>query len=327
MRGLVFRLYFESGLCKIASGDPTWRDGTACSYHFATQPLPTRLGWYAHNLPRRFQRLSTYVVLALELGAPFLTFAPRRLRRASFAALTGLQLLIAATGNYGFFNLLTIVDSAWLLDDEPIARVLRRHPPPTRRAPWWRRFPVAVATFSLMALSAFELVSRVRRRSIRLPRLLGRLHRVAAVLRAVNSYGLFAVMTTKRPEIVIEGSMDGVDWREYQFRYKPVDVHKPPRFVAPHQPRLDWQMWFAALGRPQVWFANLLVRLLEGSRDVLALFDGNPFPDATPTYVRALLYEYRMADRATRRRTGAWWEREVIGLYIPPARLAPEVLR
>jgi hypothetical protein len=129
-------------------------------------------------------------------------------------------------------------------------------------------------------------------------------------------------MTTRRPEIVIEGSRDGVKWREYEFRYKPGAVTGPPRFVAPHQPRLDWQMWFAALGSPRPWFERFLARLLEGAPEVSKLLARNPFSDRPPKYVRALLYEYRMTDRATRRRTGAWWTRELLGLYFPAARLS-----
>jgi len=272
-------------------------------------------------LPRRVHRLATFAVLALELAVPWLAFGPRRVRRAAFVMLTALQLAIALTGNYGFFNLLTVVDSLWLLDDEPIADLFHVSRPRARRAPWWRRISTAVAALPGLALAIAEVVTRIRRRAPR-SRALAWLGDRLAPLRAVNSYGLFAVMTTSRPEIVIEGSLDGRQWREYRFRYKPVDPQTPPRFVAPHQPRLDWQMWFAAMQRPPGWFVHLLGRLLEGAPDVLALFDGNPFPDRPPTYVRALLYEYRMTDRATHRRTGAWWARELRGLYFPPMRAA-----
>jgi hypothetical protein len=319
MRALVFRLYFESGLCKLASRDPAWRSCTACCYHYSTQPLPTRLGWHAHQLPRRAHRFSTFVTLALELGAPFLTFAPRRLRHVAFVGLVGLQALIAATGNYGFFNLLTIVDSLWLVDDEALPRRLRPHGAPDRRAPGWRRIAGALAAAPLLAVSAMELYGRLLHRPG--PRSLRRVRAFLAPFEAVNPYGLFAVMTTERPEIVVDGSMDGSEWREYRFRYKPSDVNAPPRLVAPHQPRLDWQMWFAALGPPPPWFATFLMRLLEGEANVLALLDGTPFPDHPPRYVRAQLYEYRMTDRATRGRTGAWWSRERIGLYVPPMTL------
>src|SRR5204863_892201 len=133
-----------------------------------------------------------------------------------------------------------------------------------------------------------------------------------------SSYGLFAVMTTERHEIVIEGSNDGSTWREYEFRFKPGDVHRAPAWVAPHQPRLDWQMWFAALGsyRSNPWFVNFVFRLLEGSPDVLALLDRNPFPDAPPRYIRAPIYDYTFTDRQTRRATGAWWRREPRGTYL-----------
>ena len=282
MRGLVFRLYFESGLCKLASGDPAWRTFTACRYHYGTQPLPTRLGWYAHQLPRSIHRVSTFAALALELVAPFFAWAPRRPRRAAFVALATLQSLISATGNHGFFNLLAVVDSLWLLDDETLARALRRRRPPVSRAPWWRRAAIALGVAPLLALSGSELATRVRRRA-RMPRVLARLHAAVAPFHVTSPYGPFAVMTTERPEIVIEGSDDGVTWREYRFRYKAGDVNQPPRWVAPHRPRLDWQMWFAALGYPPPWFMRLLARLLEGVPEVLALLDGNPFPEHPPT--------------------------------------------
>ena len=141
-----------------------------------------------------------------------------------------------------------------------------------------------------------------------------------APFRIFNSYGLFAVMTPSRREIIIEGSSDGVAWLAYEFKYKPGDVKRRPRFVAPHQPRLDWQMWFAALGtyRQNPWLVNFCLRLLEGSRPVLALLEYNPFPQNPPRYIRAVMYDYRFTDFATRRKTGAWWRRQEQGLYLPP---------
>jgi len=142
--------------------------------------------------------------------------------------------------------------------------------------------------------------------------------------RIVSSYGLFRRMTPTRPEIVIEGSNDTATWLPYEFKWKPGDLRRPPRFVEPHQPRLDWQMWFAALAdyRSTPWFGNLLARLLQGSPDVLALMEKNPFPEAPPRYVRAVLYEYHFTDPATRKRDGTWWRREEKGLYCPPVSLS-----
>jgi lipase maturation factor 1 len=140
-----------------------------------------------------------------------------------------------------------------------------------------------------------------------------------APFRSFNSYGLFAVMTPSRPEIIIEGSDDGVTWRAYEFKYKPGDVKRRPRFVEPHQPRLDWQMWFAALGtyRQNPWLINCCVRLLQGSPPVLALLERDPFPNTPPRYIHAVVCDYRFTDFATRRKTGAWWHREDQGEYLP----------
>ena len=135
----------------------------------------------------------------------------------------------------------------------------------------------------------------------------------------VNSYGLFSVMTTERPEIIIEGSRDGVNWQAYELKWKPGDVKRSPRFVAPHQPRLDWQMWFAALGYypNNPWLRRFLMRLLEGSPAVLSLLKSNPFPHIPPRFVRAVFYDYRFTNRQQRAATGAWWRREARGLYSP----------
>jgi hypothetical protein len=151
------------------------------------------------------------------------------------------------------------------------------------------------------------------------PRPVLRAYELLLPARSFNGYGLFAVMTTSRPEIVIEGSADGNTWYEYQFKYKPGDLKRRPRFVAPHQPRLDWQMWFAALGsyKSNPWFVNLCWRLLQGSPDVLALFDQNPFPKRPPRYIRAVVYDYHFTTLSERHKTGAWWRRELKGIYLP----------
>jgi hypothetical protein len=130
-------------------------------------------------------------------------------------------------------------------------------------------------------------------------------------------------MTTSRPEIVIEGSLDGETWLPYEFKYKPGDLTRRPTWVEPHQPRLDWQMWFAALGDYQrdPWTVHFMARLLEGSPEVLSLMDKNPFPDVPPHYVRALLYEYSFTTATEKRTTGHWWRRQLKGIYISPSAL------
>src|SRR5262249_18586204 len=115
----------------------------------------------------------------------------------------------------------------------------------------------------------------------------------------------------------IEGSMDGQQWTPYEFKWKPGDERRAPRLVAPHHPRLDWQMWFAALHSmsSNPWLAVLFERLLSGSPDVLGLFSNNPFPGAPPRHVRAWLFEYKFTTRPERRHTGHWWRRKFIGTY------------
>ncbi|HUK12109.1 MAG TPA: lipase maturation factor family protein [Thermoanaerobaculaceae bacterium] len=323
LRWLTFRLMFGSGAVKLASGDPSWRNLTALTYHYQTQPLPNRVAWLAQQLPAWFQRASCAAMFTVELGAPLLIFAPRRWRLAGCAAMVSLQVLIAATGNYCFFNLLACTLCLTLLDDAALAWAVpaawrERLARIRSGAPGWSPWLLAPVAALLFLVTSVEFTSRFLP-ELPWPRPLTALCRAAEPFRSTNSYGLFAVMTTTRPEIVVEGSDDGRTWRAYEFRYKPGDVRRAPREVAPFQPRLDWQMWFAALGTPSdnPWFVGLCVRLLEGSPEVLALLGRNPFPAAPPRVVRARLYDYRFSTLAELRADGAWWRRELLGDYLP----------
>ena len=319
LRWLLFRLMFSSGWVKLASGDPTWRNLTALRFHYETQPLPPWTAWYLHQCPPWFQTASALFLFFVELVVPFLYFAPRRLRLFAFRATVLLQLLIAATGNYGFFNLLALALALLLVDDQSLPARWRRAAEASSGPPraWPKAVLVPVACVVLFA-SSVEFAGTLDR-ALPLPRPVAAAARRLAPFRSFNRYGLFMVMTTERPEILIEGSNDGADWRPYAFRWKPGDVAGRPRFVAPHQPRLDWQMWFAALGTidENPWLVQFLGRLLEGSPEVVGLLAANPFPDGPPRYVRATAYDYRFTDAAERRRSGAWWRRKVMGPYSP----------
>jgi hypothetical protein len=318
LRWLLFRLMFSSGAVKLASGDTSWRNLTALKVHYETQPLPTWIGWWMHQLPGGFQKLSTLAMFAIELVVPFFFFAPRRLRITAAALIVALQLAIAATGNYAFFNLLTIALCVLLLDDAAFpARfrsLVRRDSKPRR----WPRPIVAVVATAIVFASGIQMISLLRPR-IRWPESVLSAYAWFEPWRTVNTYGLFAVMTTSRPEILIEGSNDGHTWLPYEFRWKPGSLDRRPRFVEPHQPRLDWQMWFAALGNWQenLWLVQFERRLLEGSPSVLRLLARNPFPQAPPVYIRAVVYDYRFTDLAERRRDHNWWRRQLRGLYCP----------
>ena len=299
-RWLCFRLMFFSAVVKLASRDAAWRNLTALHFHYETQPLPTPAAWYFYQLPMWFHQASTLFVFAVELLVPFLFFAPRKFRYVAAAVTALLQLLILFTGNYTFFNLLTIGLLVWVTLE----------PDGSRPSP----LLIAAAVFVAVASGLICL----EQCGLPLPEPGVAVLRVVEPLRIVNSYGLFAVMTTERVEIEVEGSDDGTDWKAYAFRYKPGDVRRAPPIVEPDQPRLDWQMWFAALGSYQQnpWFTNFMIRLLEGEPAVLRLLAYNPFPHGPPKYVRARQYLYHFTTWGDK----AWWTREDRGLYFPAVR-------
>jgi len=318
---LLFRLLFESGVVKLSSGDPTWSNGTALDYHYFTQPLPTPLAWFAQQLPGWFQWASVGVTLLIELALPFLLFFPRRLRLIGAGGIAFLQVLIALTGNYGFFNLLTLALCLLAVDDTVWRGAGARMEGDGRGfLPGRILRPVAAAFF---LLSLVPLASAFRRPMPWLEPLIPAYEAIQP-FRTINGYGLFAVMTTRRHEIIIQGSDDGVNWKPYGFRYKPGDVLRAPPWIAPYMPRLDWQMWFAALAGPEQspWFEGLLVRLLQGSPPVLGLLDGTPtFSGGHPRYIRALADDYKFTTPAQKKDTGAWWKPEPISIYYPQASL------
>lgn len=329
LRLLLFKLVFLSGMCKIASGDPTWQNLTALTYHYETQPLPTPLAWFGNQLPLWFQQFSCGFVFFEELVVPFLIFAPYRLRLLGASLMFFLQLLIATTGNYAFFNLLTIVLISTLLDDAVIGRLVPAQVRKRIQTSDKVRKPAkvhSIACYVCVALIATIFLCQSARGFSPLSPLREPAREFLffiAPFQIVNSYGLFAIMTTSRPEIIIEGSMDGHAWKEYEFYFKPGNVNLPPPLVAPYQPRLDWQMWFAALTDYQnsPWFISFIRRLLDGQQEVLALIKTNPFPDKPPRYIRGLLYDYHFTNYDQQKATGAWWRRIAKGVYFPVATL------
>jgi lipase maturation factor 1 len=316
-RALLWKLMFLSGAVKLLSGDPTWRDLSALSYHWWTQPLPLATSAWAAALPDALQRVSTAGALAIELGAPFGLLGPRRVRLVALGLLVALQLLIALTGNYGFFNLLALALCATWLDDRALVRLARLAPVERSAGPTPLRVARRAGALALLAASLIVAAERLTPEGS-FPSALWGLVEPLQPLRSVNSYGLFAVMTTDRREILLEGSADGVEWRGYEFRWKPGAPDRAPRFAATHMPRVDWQLWFAALGRceHQGWLHAFLRRLLEGSRPVTRLLANDPFPDQPPRYLRATVARYRFATGADWA-GGAWWSRSPAEPYCP----------
>lgn len=328
---LLFRLMVLSGAVKLLSGDLTWRDLTALTFHYETQPLPTPLAYWIHALPRWVHRACCAGMFTLELLVPCFFFAPRALRHRAALLTIALMLLIALTGNYTFFNLLTIALCVLCLDDALLQRLvpsrashlLQRSPAAASPSPVrWQVWPLRLFAGFVFAFTALQLVPALIR-GTSLPRAFHAVAAAVAPYRSLNHYGLFAVMTNPRPELVFEGSDDGRTWLPYEFPHKPGDLTRAPTWVAPHQPRLDWQLWFAALGSPSQnrWVLSLCEHLLRGTPEVLALVEKNPFPSKPPRHVRVVRYEYHFTDPATRSRTGQIWRRTPLDYYIPPASL------
>ena len=335
-----FRIYFESGVVKLTSGDYSWRHLTAMDDYYQNGPLPTWIGWYVQQLPHWFHAATAFMTLAAELGLVWMLFLPRRLRILCFLILTPFQMGIILTANYTFLNYLVLVLGFLLLDDGFVRFILPQHwkkwgmsesaalaEKPTASAPavqatppvsWLRPVWHGVAAIYLgwILYATTALLFAMLPHTPRLP--LGPA-RALEPFRIANQYGLFAVMTHERYEIEYQGSNDGQNWTAYPFRYKPQDVHQAPGIYAPYQPRFDWNLWFASLGnwRSYPFVVQTEERLLRNDPDVLALFAGNPFAGAPPKQVRAVLWQYWFTDRATRRKEGTWWKRQMMGVYAP----------
>jgi predicted DCC family thiol-disulfide oxidoreductase YuxK len=314
---LLFKLMLMSGVVKLTSGDDCWWNLSALDYHYWSQPLPTAFAWWADQHPDWFKQFSVAFCLVVEIFVPFFIWMPRRPRLLAAGLLILLQLAIAITGNYCFFNLLTIALCLLLIDDGVVGGRPAEIEKPRRdyRLSILAAVAVFIATLPLngwLIFSAFKPEAEM-------PRPVRYIYEHVEPFRVANGYGLFRVMTKDRREIVVEGSADGIDWLPYEFKWKPGEVKRAPGWCAPHQPRLDWQMWFAALGSPRQnrWFVRTCVCLLEGKRDVVQLLERNPFPDKPPRYIRATFYRYRFTDAAEHRQSGAWWKREELGEYLP----------
>ena len=348
-----FRIYFESGMVKLLSGDTEWRNLTAMDEYYQNGPLPTWVGWYVQHLPHWFHLSTAAATLLLELVLVFMLFLPRRVRIIGFLIVTPWEIGVILTANYTFLNYLVLALGVLLLDD----RTLHHFVPKFMRPPVLNRgedgLPEPEAPLSIFASQSDDSaapVSVAKRRSLlqfdamrmavtavlltwiayattaemilmplrSLPLPLSPV-RALEPFRIANQYGLFAVMTRGRYEIEFQGSNDGQTWTPYPFRYKPQVLNERPGIYAPYQPRFDWNLWFASLGD---WRQNNIVpyteeRLLANDADVLALFRSNPFSAAPPKYVRAVLWQYWFTSMSEKRATGNWWRRDLLGLYAP----------
>jgi len=317
---LLFKLLFLSGVVKLRSGDESWWNGTALTFHYFSQPLPNAFSYYFHHLPEWVHKLSCWVMFAIELFIPFLIIlggafkyfkGTKNLGRALhllvvFSTIL-LMLVIFFSGNYNFFNLLVIALCFLLIDNGQWQWILakKKSLPPLEKASMPSRILVTALAICILVFSAWQMRNEIKG----YPKLGAKTQKLVSSIsafRSINSYGLFRVMTRTRPEIIFEGSNDKITWQEYELKNKINNPVKAPPFVAPHQPRFEWQMWFAALGTIQYnqWVYTYMKRIMEGSEKHEKLLRVNPFPEEPPKYMRALMYDYRFAENGE-----AWWSR------------------
>jgi hypothetical protein len=329
-RWLVFRIMLGAGLIKLR-GDPCWRELTCLDWHFETQPVPGPLSAYFHALPGWMHAAGVLFNHLAELCAPWLLFGGRRLRRAGAAIMIAFQLVLIASGNLAFLNWLTLVPMLMCVDDGVWRRVLPRRlvgwldaPPGGRRpeAPRGQRVAAGALAAVVAFLSIDPVANLASRRQV--------MNTSYEPLALVNTYGAFGSVGRRRMELVIEGTADarphdGATWREYQLACKPGDPRRRPCVLGPYHHRLDWQIWFAAMGwyDEEPWVLHLVWKLLRGDARTLALLGENPFPDAPPRWIRIGIYRYRFAGVGD----GAWWTRERLGDWLPPVSLDEEWLQ
>lgn len=309
---LLFRFHFQGGAVKYQSRDPNWYNLTGVAYHYQTQPLPNTQAWYFYKLPLWIHKISTAFMLFAEIIIPFFIFATEELRVFAFAILVGLQLFIWFTGNFSYLNHLTVVFCVILLSDKYL---------PDWFVPKYSETPLLLEIF-LSGIGAILIF-------LQIINLWNHFFRPNATFRKIlyafqpfhigNRYGIFAIMTTKRYEIVIEGSDDNLTWKEYLFYYKPSEVNRRPRRISPYQPRIDWQAWFLPFSNydSEIWLQNFLYHLLKGNPAVLSLIRYNPFSEKPPKFVRVVVYDYVFTDSKTKKELGHWWKRTFIGHYSP----------
>lgn len=319
LRWILFRLVFFGGLVKLTSGDPTWRDLSALQFHFWTQPLPNPTSLTLGALPAWLSAIAVLVTFAVELVLVFGIFAGRTGRRVAFGSIVGLMAGLALTGNYGFFQLLTVVLALTLLDDVDLARLRVHLPSPPTTALTQPRIVVAwiVAALPFTASVAW-IPSWYSQGRVESPALAVRAYRHAAPFQLVNRYGLFASMTTSRPLPVLEARWADGAWVELTWRWQTTDPSARPLQVAPHMPRLDWQLWFAGLGdcAQNPWLVGLEDAVLRGDKPVAGLIgDLRLLTGAPPEAVRLTLFDYRPASKDDP--TNLRWTRDRVGPYCP----------
>jgi len=319
-RWLVFRLMIGSALIKLR-GDPCWRDLTALFYYFETQPIPNPLSRWFHFLPHPVLQAGVLWNFLAELVAPWFVFWPRIGRHIAGSVIVLFMLGIALSGNLSFLNWLSIVPALACFDDSFWSRILPLGGGGATKANANQRksFAAQAAAVGLTCLVVWRSIDPVM--NLISPHQM--MNTSFDPFDLVNTYGAFGSIGRERLNVVFQGTdsdsvYGAVEWKDYLYHALPVDVNEMPVQVAPYQPHLDWQMWFAAMGtyNQYPWTLHLMWKLLHNDPVGLTFFRSNPFPDHPPRYIRVALYKYAFAPFGNA--DGAWWTREFQENWLPP---------
>ena len=320
---LLFRLRFMSGVSKLASDDPSWANLTTLNYYFETQPLPHIGAWYFHQLPEWMLGVGVILIFISELVVPFFIFLTRKFRIMAAAITIFVQLLIIATSNHNWINLLTIALCLFLLDDNLLKKYLpgkyfAKQNIANKKTKSRYFLPAIAILIILTSISVFfEMLTQKRP-----PHLISQMTGIVRSWGIGHIYHVFPTMQIERQELQIEGSYDGHDWKAYKFKYKPGPVAERPKFIIPHQPRLDWITWFVPPQNPDFMFvfSRFIEKLKQGSPEVISLLEENPFAAAPPRFIRVQAFEYRFTNFDERKQTGNWWKYKYLGVfpYVKP---------
>lgn len=320
-RWLAFRIYLGAGLIKIRA-DQCWKDLTCLYYHYETQPIPNPLSRYIHFMPNWFHKLGVLWNHFIELIIPFFIFSPRILRYIAGILMISFQFILISSGNLSFLNWITIVPVIACFDDNFFRKILPKwlvnkseqnaynlKLPKAKIAAAWI-LVIAIAWLSIPVVQNLLSSSQIMNTSFNQWSL-------------VNTYGAFGAVGKARGELVLEGTTDEIitsqtQWKEYDFKGKPTDIYEAPPIIAPYQPRIDWQIWFAAMQMPEhnPWLIHMIWKLLHNDKDTLSLIEKNPFPDMPPKYIRVSYYHYKFAP--LNNKDDAVWERTYLGEWLPP---------
>lgn len=309
---LLFRFHIQAGAVKLQSHDRSWWDLTALQFHYQSQPLPNTWAWYVYKWPLTIHKASTFFMFVVELALPFGLFFTDSIRAGVGIAFITFQVIIWLTGNFSYLNHLTAVFSIIAFNNNYL---------PFLKEPSSFQSAHEATNAILSLIGAIFIILQMMRlwHHFRPKLVLSQWLAWFSPFHIVNRYGLFAIMTKERYEIIVEGSEDGKNWKEYLCWYKPSEVTRRPRRISPYQPRLDWQMWFLPFDdfESETWFHQFLYHLLKGTPEVLKLIRYNPFPNQPPRYIRALMYDYRFSTKQQKKELGWWWQRDFMGIFSP----------